>query len=44
MAVLCTLTGGKILGAQAVKKSYPTFFDTIKKLGIEVFESGNSEK
>jgi len=26
-----------------VKKSYPTFFETIKKLGIEVFESGNSE-
>jgi 3-phosphoshikimate 1-carboxyvinyltransferase len=44
MAVLCTLTGGKITGAQAVKKSYPTFFDVIKKLGIEVFESGNSEK
>lgn len=38
MAVLCTLTGGVIKGAQAVKKSYPDFFDTIKKLGIEVSE------
>ena len=41
MAVLCTLTGGEIIGAEACKKSYPDFFEVIKKLGIEVFESGN---
>ena len=41
MAVLCTLTGGEIIGAQACRKSYPDFFEVIKKLGIEVFESGN---
>ena len=41
MAVLCTLTGGVITGAQAVKKCCPDFFDVIKKLGIEVSESGN---
>ena len=41
MAVLCTLTGGEIIGAQACRKSYPDFFEVIKRLGIEVFESGN---
>lgn len=41
MAVLCTLTGGTITGAQAVKKSYPDFFEVITELGIEVFKSDN---
>lgn len=41
MAVLCTLTGGEILGAEACRKSYPDFFEVIKKLGIEVTQSGN---
>lgn len=41
LAVLSTLTGGVINGAEAVKKSYPNFFDDIKKLGIEVTEIGN---
>ena len=41
MAVLCTLTGGEIIGAEACRKSYPDFFEVIKKLGIEVFESEN---
>ncbi|MBQ8720518.1 MAG: 3-phosphoshikimate 1-carboxyvinyltransferase [Clostridia bacterium] len=35
-AILATLTGGEILGAEAVKKSYPTFFDDLKALGIGV--------
>ncbi len=35
MAVLCTLTGGKIEGAQAVAKSYPDFWDKLMALGIE---------
>ena len=28
--------GGKISGVEAVRKSYPGFFDDIKKLGAEV--------
>lgn len=35
LAVLSSLYGGEILGAEAVKKSYPNFFEHIKKLGIE---------
>ncbi|MBQ7290698.1 MAG: 3-phosphoshikimate 1-carboxyvinyltransferase [Clostridia bacterium] len=41
MAVLASLTGGEIEGAEACRKSYPAFFDVIKKLGIEVTQSGN---
>ena len=40
MAVLATLTGGRINGAQAVSKSLPDFFDRLKTLGIEVTEYG----
>lgn len=36
MAVLSSITGGVIEGAEAVKKSFPDFFDKIRKLGIEV--------
>lgn len=36
LAILCSITGGTIKGAQAVAKSYPDFFDVIKKAGIEV--------
>ncbi len=36
LCVLCTLTGGKIDGAEAIAKSYPTFFDHLGQLGIEV--------
>jgi 3-phosphoshikimate 1-carboxyvinyltransferase len=35
LAVLCTLTGGEIEGAEAVAKSYPDFFDAIKALGVK---------
>ena len=35
-AVLCTVTGGTIDGAQAVSKSLPDFFERIAKLGAEV--------
>lgn len=35
MAVLLTLTGGEILGAQAVSKSFPDFFSRFKALGID---------
>jgi 3-phosphoshikimate 1-carboxyvinyltransferase len=34
LAVLCTLTGGMIEGAEAVAKSYPEFFEDLEALGI----------
>ena len=36
MSVILSKTGGEINGAQAIKKSYPGFFDDIKKLGAKV--------
>jgi 3-phosphoshikimate 1-carboxyvinyltransferase len=36
LAVLLTLTGGSIDGAEAVSKSFPTFFDDLASLGVEV--------
>ena len=36
LSVLLTLTGGAIDGAEAVSKSFPTFFEDVKRLGIEV--------
>lgn len=35
-AILLTLTGGVIDGAEAVTKSFPDFFEKLKSLGIEV--------
>ena len=35
-AYLLSLSGGRILEAQAVNKSYPGFFSDIKNLGIKV--------
>lgn len=39
MTVAASLYGGVIDGAEAVNKSYPDFFETIKKLGIELYET-----
>ena len=36
MAVLSSITGGEIEGAEACRKIYPDCFEVIKKLGIEV--------
>ncbi|MBR5271987.1 MAG: 3-phosphoshikimate 1-carboxyvinyltransferase [Clostridia bacterium] len=36
LSLLLSKTGGAIDGAEAVEKSYPTFFSAIKNLGIEV--------
>ena len=36
LSLLLTLTGGSIDGAEAVSKSFPSFFDKLKKLGITV--------
>ena len=42
LAVLLSLTGGSIRGAEAVEKSLPDFFDRLKKLGIHIsFLNGN---
>ena len=35
LAVICSKTGGYLTEADCVKKSYPEFFDDIKKLGIK---------
>ena len=37
-AVLLTRVGGTITGAEAVRKSFPDFFDRLRGLGIEVTE------
>ncbi len=36
LAFLCSLAGGEIDGAEAVSKSYPEFFDTLRTLHVEV--------
>ncbi|MBQ5592406.1 MAG: 3-phosphoshikimate 1-carboxyvinyltransferase [Clostridia bacterium] len=36
MSVILSKTGGAISGAEAVRKSYPAFFEDIKRLGAEV--------
>lgn len=38
LAVLLTLTGGEIDGAEVISKSYPEFFEHLSTLGIEVTE------
>ena len=38
LSVLLTLTGGEIDGAEAVSKSYPSFFEDLRTLGIEAKE------
>jgi len=35
LSVICSIYGGEIDGCEAVSKSYPTFFEDIKKLGIK---------
>jgi 3-phosphoshikimate 1-carboxyvinyltransferase len=41
LAILLTLTGGEIVGAEAVNKSYPDFFEHLISLGIgvEIYEA-----
>lgn len=38
MAVMATFLGGTVLGAEAVAKSYPSFFEVLKKLKVEMVE------
>ena len=35
LAVLASKLGGRLVGTEAVKKSYPDFFDKVKALGLE---------
>ena len=36
LSILLTLTGGTIKGVEAVKKSYPDFFDDLSSLGVKI--------
>lgn len=36
LSLLCSITGGTIVGAEAVAKSYPDYFKVIQSLGIEM--------
>lgn len=36
LATLCTITGGTIVGCEAVRKSFPGYFNVIEQLGIQV--------
>ena len=38
LTVLLTLTGGELHGAEAVRKSYPAFFDDLRSLGLRIEE------
>ena len=38
LSVLCSLVGGTVSGANAVSKSYPSFFEEISRLGLDVNE------
>ncbi len=38
LSILLTLTGGEITGADAINKSYPSFFEDLRALGVEVEE------
>ena len=36
LSLLCTRTGGEIRGAEAVRKSFPDYWDRLRSLGIDV--------
>ena len=36
LSLLCSVYGGTIEGAEAIKKSFPNYFETIRELGIEM--------
>ena len=38
LSVLLTLTGGKIMGAEAVAKSFPDFFEKLLSLGVSLVQ------
>ncbi len=36
LSLLCTRTGGEIRGAEAVRKSFPDYWDRLRSLGIQI--------
>lgn len=44
LAVLSTLTGGVITGAEAVAKSFPNFFEKLSSLGIPLEKTNHTEE
>lgn len=44
MATLLTRVGGKIEGADAVKKSFPDFFDRLRSLGLQIEEEYQEDR
>lgn len=38
LAVLCTLVGGTITGAEAISKSFPNFFEKLSSIDVEIKE------
>ena len=42
LTILCSITGGVIDGAQAVRKSYPNFFEDLRALGVSVRTEGET--
>ena len=36
LSLLCTRTGGEILGAEAVRKSFPDYWDRLRSVGVSV--------
>lgn len=43
-ATLLTRTGGEIAGAEAVRKSFPNYFEVLQTLGIEVKTDGTDNR
>lgn len=43
LSVLLAITGGELLGAQAVEKSLPDFFDRLERLGVSLSVSGRKD-
>lgn len=41
LAVLASVYGGRLTGAEAVKKSFPDFFTRVKTLGLEISSDDN---
>ena len=36
LSLLCTRTGGEIRGAEAVRKSFPDYWEKLRSLGIDI--------
>ena len=43
-ATLLTRTGGQIAGAEAIRKSFPNYFEILRTLGIEVKTDGTDNR